>query len=73
MAKSAADLAILLDVLVDAAKPTVPKGGYTAAVTTSWKGLRIGTLDPDAWKFSEELRKPVEEADAEMVSRRPLR
>ncbi|KAJ9165614.1 Amidase family protein [Coniochaeta hoffmannii] len=67
MAKSAADLAILLDVLVDAAKPTVPKGGYTAAVTTSWKGLRIGTLDPDAWMFSEELRKPVEEADAEMI------
>ena len=73
MAKSASDLAILMDVLVDATKPTVPKGGYVGAVTKTWEGLRIGTLDPTAWKFSEELRKPAEDADAEMVSRRPLR
>lgn len=67
MTKSVADLAVLMDVLVDPSKTSVPAGGYISAVTATWEGLKIGTLDPEIWTFSEVVRKREPSADEQMV------
>ncbi|KAK4139419.1 amidase signature domain-containing protein [Dichotomopilus funicola] len=60
MTKTAKDLAFVMDVLVDKCKTQVPKGGYISRVTGSWKGLRIGTLDPEVWNFGTQARKVLD-------------
>ena len=56
MTKSTKDLALLMDVLVDASKTRLPGGCYVSRATGSWEGLRIGTLDPEM-----DLRHPFQE------------
>lgn len=68
MTKSVEDLANLMDVLVDPSKTHIPAGGYISAVTATWEGLRIGTLDPEVWTFWEVARKPAPGAETQMVS-----
>ena len=70
MTKTVYDLAVLLDVIVDASKTKVPEGGYTAALTNSWSKLRVGVLDPIAeWVSSQEaLTKPDVGATKQMVN-----
>ena len=68
MTKCVEDLAVLMDVLVDPSKTSVPAGGYISAVTATWEGLEIGTLDPEVWTFSEVLRKREPGAEEQMVS-----
>lgn len=68
MTKSVEDLANLMDVLVDPSKTSVPAGGYISAVTASWDGLKIGTLDPEVWTYSEIIRKREPGAEEQMVS-----
>jgi amidase len=65
--KSVLDLAILMDILVDPSKTGVPKGGYETAVTGSWDGLKIGSLDPDIWNFPAIARKPEPAGEAQML------
>ncbi|KAK4182338.1 amidase signature domain-containing protein [Podospora australis] len=60
MAKTTAEVAVLLDVLVDASKTRVPENGYASCVTGSWEGLRIGALDPNVWKFPPQFRKVLD-------------
>lgn len=67
MTKSVRDLAHLLDVLVDKSKTTVPAGGYVASLTDSWRGLRVGVLNPEEWQYSPTLVKSNAEATAQMV------
>ncbi|KAH6627864.1 amidase signature domain-containing protein [Chaetomium tenue] len=57
MTKTPKNLALVMDVLVDKSKTQVPEGGYISRVTGSWKGLRIGTLDPEVWNFGTHSRK----------------
>ena len=67
MTKSALDLAILMDVIVDAQKTSgKPVGGYVTAANGSWDGLKIGTLDPDQWRTPTFARKAEPEADQQM-------
>ena len=68
MTKSVADLAVLMDVLVDPSKTSVPTGGYFSAATATWEGLKIGTLDPEMWRFPEFVRKREPGAEEQMVS-----
>ena len=68
MTKSVEDLAVLMDVLVDRSKTCVPAGGYISAVTATWEGLKIGTLDPEVWTFSEVVRQREPGAEEQMVS-----
>ena len=68
MTKSVEDLAILMDVLVDPSMTNVPAGGYISAVTATWEGLKIGTLDPEVWTFPDFVRKREPGADEQMVS-----
>jgi amidase len=68
MTKSVMDLADLLDVLVDASKTTVPKGGYKSAVTGSWGDIKIGYVEPEKWLFPEFIVKYEKSATDQMVS-----
>ena len=68
MTKSVEDLAVLMDVLVDRSKTSVPAGGYISAVTAKWEGLKIGTLDPGVWTMSEVVRQREPGAEEQMVS-----
>ena len=67
MTKNVRDLANIMDIIVDRTSAAVPDGGYISAVTGAWKGLRVGTVDPEVWKFSDEARKPSGDAEEQMV------
>jgi amidase len=66
-AKSAKDLAAMLDAMIDPATTSVPEGGYVSAVTGSWKGLRIGVLDPNDWWVPESIEKYNEAITKQMA------
>ncbi|KAL7936507.1 amidase signature domain-containing protein [Trichoderma chlorosporum] len=59
MTKNTKDLAVLMDIITDPSN--VLSGGYASRVTGSWEGLKIGTLDPEKWKYSPEVRKVLDE------------
>jgi amidase len=67
MTKGVEDLATLMDILVEPHLTKVPSGGYRSAVTGSWKGLKIGTLDPEVWNFPASARKSEPAAEKQMV------
>lgn len=66
MTKSPYDLALLLDYLV-APEIIESQGSYTKALTQSWEGIGVATLDPEVWNFSAKFLGPVEEATAQIV------
>lgn len=68
VAKDTKDVADLLSALVDFR--SVPKGGYASAIgiAESWKEIRVGTLDPDKWKYPEFMVRPNAQATHEIVS-----
>ncbi|PNP59590.1 hypothetical protein THARTR1_00763 [Trichoderma harzianum] len=59
MTKNTKDLALLMDIITD--PDHVPSGGYASRVTGSWEGLKIGTLDPEKWTYSPDIRKVLDE------------
>ena len=67
MAKSAYDIAVLLDILVDSSKTSIPPGGYTTALSKSWANIRVGTLDPKVWEYPATVVTPNIYATAQMV------
>lgn len=67
LGKTVKDVATLLDVLVDHDKTQVPPGGYVSAMATTWNDIKVGTLDPEKWRSSDELVKPVLEATKQIV------
>jgi amidase len=69
MTKSAKDLAVLMDVLVDPSKTRLPEGGYVSQLTRSWEGIRIGTLDPEIWKFKDKDIKILDPSMEEQLVR----
>ncbi|KAF2117053.1 amidase signature domain-containing protein [Lophiotrema nucula] len=38
------------------------QGSYTTAVTESWEGIGVATLDPEVWNFPAQFLRPVHEA-----------
>lgn len=67
MGKSVKDVADLLSVLVDHSKTEVSQGGYASAMTTTWNDIRVGTLDPEQWKMSDDFVKPAPQATKQIV------
>ncbi|KAM0246892.1 hypothetical protein ACHAQJ_010050 [Trichoderma viride] len=59
MTKTAKDLAVLMDIITD--PKNVPSGGYASRATGSWEGLKIGTVDPEKWKYTSDIRKILDE------------
>ena len=66
LAKTAADVGILLDAL--SGKNTASGGPHeTAARTKSWSDIRVGVLDPEIWQQPHVMIKPVPSATEQMV------
>ncbi|PTB38711.1 uncharacterized protein TrAFT101_006733 [Trichoderma asperellum] len=59
MTKTTKDLAMLMDIITDPGN--VPPGGYASRVTGSWDGLKVGTVDPEIWKYTPDVRKILDE------------
>ncbi|KAH6619627.1 amidase signature domain-containing protein [Chaetomium sp. MPI-SDFR-AT-0129] len=58
MAKSAADIAVVLDAMIDVGAPHRSDGGYASTATASWRGLRLGAVDTANWRLDEMLAEP---------------
>jgi amidase len=73
LAKDTRDVADLLSALVDFR--SVPKGGYVSTVgdAESWNEIKVGTLDPEKWKYPDFMVRPVPQATDEIVSLPVLR
>ncbi|CAD6592780.1 MAG: hypothetical protein ASARMPREDX12_006452 [Alectoria sarmentosa] len=57
LAKSSRDVALFLDILVDASKTQVPPEGYISCAkgASAWKNLRVGVLDPESWLYTDAM------------------
>ena len=68
MAKSAQDVALLMEVLVDREKAEVPDGAYLNAADGEWGDVNVGIIDTEAW-LSERGKSEVEsDIRAQMIS-----
>ena len=63
MAKSASDLANLLNILVEDEAADYPK-----FLTRSFADLKLGFVDPDIWRFPDSYSHSVEGVQEQMVS-----
>lgn len=62
MAKSVKDLADLMTILMDSHQD------FSMNVLKSWKGLRVGFVDPDLWQPAPFVVEPNEDFKAQTVS-----
>ncbi len=62
MAKSPKDVALVLDVLL-------PGKNFVGNLTKSWKGLKVGFVEPKAWASGPGMTKPSESYSEQYVSR----
>ena len=67
MTKSVADLANLMDIIVDPTKTSIPDGGFRASITDTWADLKVGVLNPAEWDYPDFIIKPDEGATKQMV------
>ena len=70
MAKTAYDVALLLDVMIDKETNYPGSTRFVDVLVDSWKDLSVATLDPEEWKFPVGWLRPVKEATEQIV--RPL-
>lgn len=66
MTKNVIDFVDCLEATVDPKlESKVPEGGYRSCMKglEGWEGLRVGVLDPEVWKLSDELIGKDEEFD----------
>lgn len=67
MAKTVKDLANLLEIMVDHEHSKVPPGTYLDAISKTWDGLKMGSVDFAQWTYNASILKPNALATAEMV------
>jgi amidase len=68
IARSARDIAILLDTLVDREKVfSRSHGSYTSYLTGTFEGMRIGVLEPKEWHMPSVAVHPIPEIDDQQV------
>ncbi|KAK5652964.1 hypothetical protein OQA88_9444 [Cercophora sp. LCS_1] len=66
IARHPRDIALLMDAMVDPENPHAkPGGSYTAKLTRSFDGLRIGVLDPREWHLPSVVAVPNEAVNNE--------
>ena len=69
MTKSVIDLATVIDCLSESnARENFKSGGLVERLSKTFRGLRIGFLDPRIWHYPLELIKGIEEANHQIVS-----
>ncbi|KAH8591672.1 amidase signature domain-containing protein [Bisporella sp. PMI_857] len=67
MTKSARDVAVMLDVMVDPSTTMIPEGGYVSCLLYDWEGLRVGSLEPEPWLLDDTVVKPVKSATEQEI------
>lgn len=68
MSKSVADLTVVTELLLtDRVRTTLPTDGYTSNLTKTFKGLKIGFLDPKEWYLPERLCPQIPSVAQELV------
>lgn len=68
MVRSARDIAVVLDVLVDdIVRNHVPPEGYISFLSSTFDGLRVGFVDPTLFRFPPDLWAPSDEAKEQHV------
>jgi len=73
IARSAADIAVLMDTLVDRSLSAfIPEGGYTSYLKRSFDGLRIGYLNPQEWHLSTSVASPNAAVETQILSNETL-
>ncbi len=73
IARSARDIAILMDVLVDRKQATnIPSGTYISHLTGTFDGIRIGVLEAKEWHMPAVAAAPNKEVDDQRVRTVPL-
>ena len=68
MAKSAIDIANLMDAMVKPNHPKYPKEGLASKANGSWNGLCLGAVATSDWKLDEILAVPDEDWFSQQVS-----
>ncbi|KAJ5568691.1 hypothetical protein N7450_011177 [Penicillium hetheringtonii] len=63
MTKTTHDLATLFDVLTDRGS----SDSFTKSLTRSWSDISVAVLDPETWKYSEDLTKPADGAESQIL------
>lgn len=68
MTKSAKDLAIMTAIIQsDEVRKKLPATGYTSFLTKTFKGLKIGFVDPSIWHFPAESCPPIASVTEQLV------
>ncbi len=66
MAKSTADLALLLEMmLTEEARQHLPPGGYKSALVHTWDSISVGFVDPSLWRLPASICPPDKDAIAQ--------
>lgn len=74
MAKSASDLAILTEMLLnEKARTELPSDGYLSFMQTDFEGLKIGFVDPEEWHWPEALQPQHDGSGQQMVRHSDLK
>lgn len=68
MAKSAADVALVMDVLVDREKTRVADGAYLRAADGAWGEVKVGMVDIEAWLGERGQSEVEKKIRAQMTS-----
>ncbi len=69
IARCAADIAVMMDAMVDPKLANhIPNGTYTSQLTGSFTGIRIGVLDPTQWHLDDAIALPNKSFDDQVVS-----
>lgn len=68
VARSARDIAALMDTLIDREKfVDLPQGTNTSQLTSSFEGIRIGVLEPKEWHMPPDVIYPNPVVDDRQV------
>lgn len=68
MAKSAGDVALLMELLVDREKTQVPDGAYLSAADGEWGNVKIGIVDTESWLSERGLSEIESEIRAQITN-----
>jgi amidase len=69
MAKTTSDLATITGFLLkDDVRAMLPKTGFTPFLRTTFRGLRVGFVNPEEWRWPEEVQ-PQHARSVEMMVR----
>lgn len=68
MAKSTTDLAIMTEMVLNPeARAKIPSDGYVSFMKNSFAGLNVGFVDPEVWRWPENVQPQHQNSAEQMV------